>query len=51
VQPAAIKPLINLSQLEALDIRVGTIESIHDVASSPGSSSTLAITSVRFSRG
>lgn len=34
MQPAAIKPLINLSQLEAVDIRVGTIESVHDV---PGS--------------
>ncbi len=26
MQPAAIKPLINLSQLEAVDIRVGTMD-------------------------
>jgi tRNA-binding protein len=34
MQPAEIKPFITLSQLEAVDIRVGTIESVHDV---PGS--------------
>jgi tRNA-binding protein len=34
VQPAAIKPLITIGHLEAVDVRVGTIESVHDV---PGS--------------
>ena len=31
MQPAAVKPLITLSQLEAVDVRVGTIESVHDL--------------------
>jgi tRNA-binding protein len=34
VRPAAVKPPITLEQLEAVDIRVGTIVSVHDV---PGS--------------
>jgi len=34
MEPAPIKPPIRLAQLEALDIRVGTIESVHDVAGS-----------------
>lgn len=34
MQPAQIKPLITLAQLEAVDVRVGTIESVYDV---PGS--------------
>ncbi len=34
MQPAAIKPTISLAQLEAVDVRVGTIESVHDVAGS-----------------
>lgn len=33
-QPAAIKPAVAFSALEALDIRVGTIERIEDVAKS-----------------
>jgi methionine--tRNA ligase beta chain len=32
--PAAVKPAVPLSALEALDIRIGTIESVEDV---PGS--------------
>jgi tRNA-binding protein len=32
--PAPIKPPISLAQLEALDVRIGTIESVHDVPSS-----------------
>ncbi len=31
MKPAPIKPFVPLAQLEALDIRVGTIESVHDV--------------------
>ncbi len=31
MQPAPIKPRIDLAQFEAVDIRVGTIESVHDV--------------------
>lgn len=34
MQPAAIKPLITVGQLDAVDVRVGTIESVHDVAGS-----------------
>jgi methionine--tRNA ligase beta chain len=34
VRPAAIKPPITLDQLNAVDIRAGTIRSVHDV---PGS--------------
>jgi len=34
MQPAPIKPLITIGHLEAIDVRVGTIESVHDV---PGS--------------
>jgi len=34
VEPAPIKPLVSLAQLEALDIRVGTIESVQGVAGS-----------------
>jgi len=34
MQPAAIKPSITLADFEAVDIRVGTIESVHDVAAS-----------------
>jgi tRNA-binding protein len=34
MEPAPIKPVVALAQLEALDIRVGTIESVHDVAGS-----------------
>jgi tRNA-binding protein len=32
--PAAIKPIMDFSALEALDIRVGTIESVEEVANS-----------------
>ncbi len=32
--PAPVKPLVPLSALEALDIRVGTIESVEDVPKS-----------------
>ena len=32
--PAAVKPLITVKQLEAVDVRVGTIESVHDVSGS-----------------
>ena len=32
--PAPVKPTVPLSTLEALDIRVGTIESVEDVAKS-----------------
>jgi tRNA-binding protein len=32
--PAVIKPLIDLATFKSIDIRVGTIESVHDVASS-----------------
>ncbi len=31
MQPAAIKPPITLAQLEAVDVRVGPIEGVHDV--------------------
>ena len=34
MQPASVKPVVPVSTLEALDIRVGTIESVADV---PGS--------------
>ncbi len=34
MQPAPIKPPITAAQLEAVDIRVGTIESVQDVAGS-----------------
>ncbi|HEY8849705.1 MAG TPA: tRNA-binding protein [Thermoanaerobaculia bacterium] len=34
MSPAAIKPMIDLATLESIDIRVGTIEAVHDVASS-----------------
>src|SRR4030095_14232535 len=33
-KPAAIKPLIQLADLEKIDIRVGTILSVEDVANS-----------------
>lgn len=32
--PAAVKPVVNLAALEALDIRVGTIERVEPVAKS-----------------
>jgi len=32
--PAPIKPLVPISALEALDIRVGTVENVEDVAES-----------------
>ncbi len=32
--PAAIKPLIDLATFESIDIRVGTIEAVHEVAGS-----------------
>ena len=31
-QPAAVKPIVQFSALEALDIRVGTIERVEEVA-------------------
>lgn len=34
MQPAPIKPPITLAQLQAIDVRVGTIESVHDVPNS-----------------
>jgi tRNA-binding protein len=34
MNPAAIKPLIDLATLKSIDIRVGTIEAVHDVAGS-----------------
>src|SRR4029077_6495719 len=34
MSPATIKPLIDLATLKSIDIRVGTIESVHDVATS-----------------
>jgi tRNA-binding protein len=34
VRPAAIKPPITLDHLAAVDIRAGTIESVHDVPTS-----------------
>jgi tRNA-binding protein len=34
LQPAPLKPTVPFSQLESLDVRVGTIESVNDV---PGS--------------
>ena len=34
MSPAAVKPLIDLATFKSIDIRVGTIESVHDVASS-----------------
>ena len=34
MEPAPIKPAVPLAQLEALDIRVGTIASVHEVAGS-----------------
>jgi methionine--tRNA ligase beta chain len=34
VGPAPVKPSVPIAALEALDIRVGTIESVHDVAGS-----------------
>jgi tRNA-binding protein len=34
MSPAAIKPLIDLATFKSIDIRVGTIEAVHDVASS-----------------
>jgi tRNA-binding protein len=34
MQPAPIKPLVPIAQLEAIDVRVGTIESVHDVPNS-----------------
>jgi tRNA-binding protein len=34
MQPAAVKPLITLKQLEAIDVRVGTIESVYSVSGS-----------------
>lgn len=34
MQPANIKPFIKLEQLEAVDVRVGTITSVHDVPAS-----------------
>jgi tRNA-binding protein len=32
--PAAIKPLVDLATFKSIDIRVGRIESVHDVANS-----------------
>ena len=32
--PAAVKATIPIEQLDAIDIRIGTIESVHDVAGS-----------------
>ena len=34
MKPAPIKPLVTVDQLSALDIRVGTILSVHDVPNS-----------------
>jgi tRNA-binding protein len=34
VQPAPVKPTVPFSQFEALDVRVGTIESVDDVPTS-----------------
>ena len=34
MKPSAIKPQIDLATFEAIDIRAGTIESVHDVAGS-----------------
>ena len=34
MSPAAIKPLIDLATFKSIDIRVGTIEAVHDVAGS-----------------
>jgi tRNA-binding protein len=34
MKPAQVKPAIPISALEAIDIRVGTIESVHDVLKS-----------------
>jgi len=34
VQPAPVKPTIPFSQLESIDVRVGTIESVRDVPAS-----------------
>ena len=39
--PAAVKPVIPLSAIEALDVRVGTIQSVDDV---PGSKKLLKLT-------
>jgi tRNA-binding protein len=34
MNPAAIKPEIDLATFESIDVRVGTIEAVHDVATS-----------------
>jgi tRNA-binding protein len=34
MQPAPVKPEISIETLESIDVRVGTIESVHDVAGS-----------------
>jgi tRNA-binding protein len=34
MKPAAIKPEIDFATFESIDIRVGTIEAVHDVATS-----------------
>ena len=34
MNPAAIKPLIDFATFASIDIRVGTIDAVHDVASS-----------------
>jgi tRNA-binding protein len=34
LSPAAIKPEVDLATFESIDIRVGTIEAVHDVATS-----------------
>jgi len=40
MKPAATKPLINVDQLEAIDIRVGTIKSVDEV---PGADKLVAL--------
>ena len=52
--PAPVKPSIALSVLDTIDVRVGTIRAIDDVAGSKKLvklTVTLAITRVRFLRG
>jgi tRNA-binding protein len=41
MNPAPIKPMVEISALEALDVRVGTIESVSDV---PGSKKLVKLT-------
>lgn len=41
MKPAAIKPMISIAQLEAVDVRVGTILDVRDV---PGSAKLVAFT-------